>query len=459
MATKVPNLSDLIHRVASSCLLHPVGRVHGPDGGNPEGSKEEEEKQEREKVEGEGEEDFRVWEEEEEQREGVLERMREVEGLLEEVFEGVSAMKRAYVSLQEAHCPWDPEKMRVADVAVVAELRRLGRLRERFRRGGGGGGNGGRGLGPYREAVVGPYEAAVEELKREVRVKEAEVEGLKEKLRTVATVGKKGRFHPSHRRVSCSSQAAASVPTPELFNSCMSQVKQACKTFISLLLSRMRSSNWDIEAAARTIQAPSDTIPAVQSPHHAKHAIESYVLCKFFQGFENETFYIDGSLSSLLHPSQFRQDCLSQFNGIKPMDPTELLGIFPNSPFGRFCCKKYLAVFHPQMEESLFGGLEQRRAVLAGNHPRTEFYAEFLNLAKAVWLLHLVAFALDPAPSHFQASRGADYHPEYMESVVRFSGGKVAPVGDMAVGFPVSPGFKLGNGAVIKSRVYLVSRV
>ena len=76
-------------------------------------------------------------------------------------------------------------------------------------------------------------------------------------------------------------------------------------------------------------------------------------------------------------------------------------------------------------------------------------------LAKAVWLLHLLAFSLDPAPSQFEASRGAEFHPQYMESVVRFPGGRVPA--SQVVGFPVSPGFKLGNGSVIKARVHLIS--
>lgn len=242
----------------------------------------------------------------------------------------------------------------------------------------------------------------------------------------------------------------------------MSQLNQASKSFTALLLSRMRAARWDIAAAARSIQPPSDSgsppIPDVPSPQHAKHAIESYVVRKLFHGFENETFYIDGTLSSLLHPAQFRQDCFAQFNGVKAMDPFELLGILPTCHFGKFCCKKYLAIVHPSMEESLFGGLDQRKQVLEGNHPRTEFYTQFLSLAKAVWLLHRMAFALDPPPSHFEASRGADYHAEYMESVVRFSATGRVPAGQMVVGFAVSPGFKLRNGAVVKARVYLVPK-
>ncbi|KAI6686896.1 hypothetical protein NL676_032809 [Syzygium grande] len=70
---------------------------------------------------------------------------------------------------------------------------------------------------------------------------------------------------------------------------------------------------------------------------------------------------------------------------------------------------------------------------------------EFLELAKVVWLLHLLAFSLDTATSLFEASRGAELHPQFMESVVKFLGGGQVPASHV-VGFPVSPGFKLGNG-------------
>lgn len=141
--------------------------------------------------------------------------------LMGEVFEAVSAAKRAYVIMQGAHSPWDPDKMRAADAAVVAELRRLGVLRERFRRSSVGrelvSGVGRRRLGnggvTVRE-VVAPYEAVVEELKGEVKAKEKEIESLREKLKTATSVtsggsggGKKGRSSQSRRKVSCSSQA------------------------------------------------------------------------------------------------------------------------------------------------------------------------------------------------------------------------------------------------------------
>ncbi|RRT48433.1 hypothetical protein B296_00042371 [Ensete ventricosum] len=241
----------------------------------------------------------------------------------------------------------------------------------------------------------------------------------------------------------------------------MEQVKSASKTFTSHLLSLMRSAGWDVAALFRSIieggggdGAAKDRALAIPNleDRHAKYALEAYVNGKLFQGFENETFYLEGSLSSLINPAEFRPDCFAQFQDMRGMEPEQLLGIVPGCPFGRFAASKYLAVVHDKMEESLFGGgSEQRQQVLAGAHPRTGFYGQFLRLAKAVWLLHLLAFALDPAPAHFEASRGAEFHPNYMESVARFAGGRVPP--GAVVGFPVGRGFRLGNGSVVRARV------
>ncbi|PON70869.1 hypothetical protein PanWU01x14_078950, partial [Parasponia andersonii] len=502
--SKVSNLSDLIQRVTASCLLHPLaGAERHENSGDDAGRDDPEEVYEYETDEREEEEEGSEEMEQvarsgggsgsgsgcgssnssgnngvkysEAREPGAREVVAEMETTMAQVFEAVSAMKKAYLRLQGAHCPWDPEKMRAADAAVVAEMRRLGVLRERFRRrnGGGGGRSGSGRMSTVRiSEVVAPYEAAVEELKREVKAREVEVENLKEKLKSLAGGGNgngnKGRSL-SRKKVSCSQLQAPLSPSPELFEVTTGKVNGALRSFTSLLLSLMRSAHWDIAAAVRSIEAASavvdnvagagtatPTISSAVTAQHAKYALESYVSRKVFQGFDHETFYMDGSLSSLINPDQFRRDCFTQYRDMKAMDPAELLGVLPTCHFGKFCSKKYLAIVHPKMEESLFGDLEQHRQVLAGKHPRSQFYGEFLELAKAVWLLHLLAFSLDPVPSQFEASRGAEFHPQYMESVVKSPGGRV-PSGQV-VGLPVSPGFKLWNGSVIRARVYPVPR-
>ncbi|KAM7273122.1 hypothetical protein ACFE04_027786 [Oxalis oulophora] len=454
MSNKVSNFSDLIHLVAPSCLHHQVSAV---DVNYPEHDHYTEEDdfhyEEQELMkkflqnDKKGRATYKQWETKN------ISRVIEIELLLNQVFDTVSAMKRAYVTLQEAHSPWDPQQMRIADVAVVAELKLLGVFKDRFRRKTKGG------VGLLRE-VVAPYEAALVELKREVKSREADVESLKEKLRVTNGGGRKARTQ-SRSKVSCIQ--AQMEPVGELFEATMSQVKECLNSFTSILLSLMRTAYWDISAAVRSIEAASNIFPTDLDPtsvvvaHHANYALESYISRKIFQGFDHETFYMDGSLSSLLNPDQYRHDCFAQYRDMNAMDPVELLEILPNCKFGKFCSKKYLSIVHPKMEESLFGHLEQRNQVMAGNHPRTEFYGEYLGLAKAIWLLHLLAFSLDPAPSQFEANRGADFHPQYMESVMAtFPGGQVPA--SQVVGFPVIPGFKLGNRTIIKTRVYVVPR-
>jgi len=197
MTRKVSNFSDLIQRVTASCLLHPLATAASgkEDDNSPYDSEENrnEEYEEEENEEHEEEEEY-----EEERAVGPLKalKVKQMEGLMEEVFETVSAMKRAYVRLQEAHSPWDPERMRAADVAVVTELRKLAVLRERFRRSGGGEGKRkgrrrGGGVASVRE-VVAPYEAVVEELKKEVKVKDLEVKNLREKLDSAVALSSNG---------------------------------------------------------------------------------------------------------------------------------------------------------------------------------------------------------------------------------------------------------------------------
>ena len=202
MTRKVSNFSDLIQRVTANCLLHPLaaGRYDaaGEDKEENSHSEAEETMDHEEEISDEDEETF-----EEESDELIEEKMvgatvlkvKQMEAIMDEVFETVSSLKRAYVRLQEAHSPWDPERMRLADVAVVAELRKLASLRERFgrssdggtrrRRGNGGGGCGG---GVSVREVVAPYEAVVEELKKEVKAKESEVKNLREKLESAVAI-------------------------------------------------------------------------------------------------------------------------------------------------------------------------------------------------------------------------------------------------------------------------------
>ncbi|KAJ1292908.1 hypothetical protein BS78_01G026300 [Paspalum vaginatum] len=476
MASKPVTVGDLIHRVASSCLSNrlpcnytlrdSVDSDQDEDEDDPfadfadavsssdkcrrspsaAGAEDEEREEEEQKL--------KIWQEGEEEKEKEklaaaargADRARGAEELMAEVFDAVSGVRRAYAALQGAHCPWDPDKMRTADAAVVAELRHLARLRDRFRRSAAAGHipRANPSAPPLREAVA-PYEAALDDLRRQLQSKQAEVDGLKEKL-AAAAARRNGRHHASSKL----NGQPGGAPTAELFTSCAEQARAATRAFAGHLVHLMRAAGVDLAAATRSLTK----IP-VSSPQLAKHALEAHVTRAFLGGFEHESFYLDGSLSSLLDPAAFRRERYTQFRDMRGMEPAELLGVLPTCAFGRYAAAKFASLLPPRVEEAILGDGEHRRVVNGGAHPRTPFYGEFLRAAKAVWMLHLLAFALEPPPSHFEAGRGAEFHPEYMESV---TGAPPHAGAGMVVGFAVAPGFRLGSGAVVRARVYLVPR-
>lgn len=186
MTTKVTTLSDLIHRaVSSSCLNyrplqdHILEQKQKQPSSSSTTSSEEQESENKEEDTGNDGKGSRA--------------LMEMDLLMEEVFDTVTSMKIAYNSLQQAHCPWDPHRMRTADESVISELRKLSRLKDTFRR------KFARNTAlrqpplPLREAVV-PYEAALLETRRELKVRDAEIENLKQKLQSASIVGRrKGR--------------------------------------------------------------------------------------------------------------------------------------------------------------------------------------------------------------------------------------------------------------------------
>ena len=178
MASKPVTVGDLIHRVATSCLSNRLpcnytirdsvdsdldddddpfaDAVSSSDKcrRSPSAAELEEQQEEEEKL--------KIWEEGgQEERKAAK---GDAEALMAEVFDAVSGVRRAYATLQGAHCPWDPDKMRAAD---AAELRHLARLRDRFRRSAAAGHipRPNPSAPPLREAVA-PYEAALDDLQR-----------------------------------------------------------------------------------------------------------------------------------------------------------------------------------------------------------------------------------------------------------------------------------------------------
>lgn len=468
MGTKTSsNIGILLHKVAGSCLLHPLRRGIVEDRYNGVFSSDDEEEREcidcKRRVDNYSlSESIDVQPLEPGEYENLLQRLDAMEALFQEVFDTASTLKNAYIRLQTAHTPYDPEKLESADRAVVTELRKMSELKQSYTKLSGLSCSFPRNLkGRFSENeeqknLVDAYEGVVKDLKADVQEKNTQIEFLKRNLQE----SKKEKEKLQRKLKKLGHRDADGIPkwgvffdcpTPELFKSMVDQVMESCRSFTKLLISLMREAKWDIDAAANSIA------PGViyRKSSHKKYAFESYVWERMFHGFENESFYISGSLLSLLEPENHRRDCFLQFRHILSVEPMEILNIMPDCPLGKFCNKKYLRIVHPKMEDAFFGNFDHRALVVNGKHPSSEFYQTFLKFAKAVWVLHKLAFSFSYAPNPFNVPKNAVFQPSYMETVVTLddSEGEVP-----LVAFAISPGFKLLEDYIIKSRVYIVSK-
>lgn len=403
-------------------------------------------------------------------------RVQVLETLVMNIFATLSSLKSSYAQLQSAHSPYDVIKHEVADKAVISEIRRLSDLKHSYLERdaivsgqsvdyGDPASNRTPQLisnqqPPSKETLSNSLEGIMSNYHSEMRKKDAELESLKDMLAESSLQREKleknvNRLEEwivkevSPVNVETSSMFDTIGPTPLLLESAVKSACAVSKAFTKLLLSLMKAAQWDLDAASDSIEM---SIHYAKRSHQ-KYAFESYVCQQMWNGFENDSFYIFGSLSSILDPEKHRKDCFDEYLDMKELDPLELISVNPDSVFGKFCHKKFLQLVHPKMETSFFGNFEHRNQITEGSHPNSQFYQSFLRLAKAVWLVHKLAFAYNPTASIFLARRGTVFSPACMESVV--PGMEIDENHDLAkVGLTVMPGFRVDK-LVIKCQVYL----
>ncbi|KAL5728275.1 hypothetical protein ACHQM5_001382 [Ranunculus cassubicifolius] len=382
------------------------------------------------------------------------------EALVSKIFSNISSLKSAYIQLQAAHTPYDPDKIEAADKLVISELKNLSELKHSYRE---------KNPKPVSDSprdsrlvaeiqeqqnLLKTYEVMVKKFQTQLQTKDSEILQLQQlihesnqkrmklekklKLRGVSDKASSEEFEDKNDLFSMEL-------TPELFTSSADATYKAIHDFSKPLINMMKASGWDLDAAANSIE------PSVvySRRSHKKYAFESLICQRMFSGFQQENFSVKSDDSLVVS----KEGLFHQFLALRGMDPLDILSQNPDSIFGKFCRNKYLAVVHPKMESSFFGNLDQRNHVTSGGHPRTPFYQAFLKLAKSVWLLHRLAYSFDLKVKVFQVNRGNDFSEVYMESVVK---NIVVEEGDEIpkVGLMVMPGFWIG-GSVIQCRVYL----
>ncbi|GER44986.1 hypothetical protein STAS_21905 [Striga asiatica] len=382
-----------------------------------------------------------------------------MEALVSRIFTNISSLKSAYIQLQAAHTPYDPDKIQAADRLVISELKNLSELKHFYRE---------HNPKPVctspqdsrlaaeiqeQQSLLKTYEVMVKKFQSEIQNKDSEILQLEQQIQEAnqkrVKLEKNLKLRGLLGKEPGGSSGGETVISPELFRSAAEAASRAIHDFSKPLINMMKAAGWDLDSAAGSIEP--DVVYAKRA--HKKYAFESHICQRMFVGFQDENFFMNPEENSISVPIT-KENLFKEYLELREMDPLDAVGQGPDSMFGKFCRSKYLLVVHQKMEASFFGNLDQRTYIVGGGHPRTAFYQAFLKLGKAVWLLHRLAHAFDPAVRIFQVRRGSEFSEVYMESVV-----KDIVVGEgenekPKVGLMVMPGFWM-DGGVIQAQVYL----
>ncbi|KAM0995815.1 hypothetical protein ACFX2C_005898 [Malus domestica] len=345
---------------------------------------------------------------------------------LSKLFDIVSALKLAYVQLQQAHLPYNPKKIVAADEQFMTELEALCKMKRAYKE---------------KQCIklkfdpscsdilkkkVELNEKLLDELKFQMEVKNSDILCLQKELRDLDSVNVALAEKVSQVSLQRKNVRVWNVAT---FQDAFRAASKSVHDFAKPLISLMKASGWDLDLAAKTVE-----VEAVYSKRaHKKYAFEAYIARRMFYGMSLNSHNVDGIM---------RYD-----------DPIDALMENPDSDFARFCGEKYLLVVHPTMEAKFFGHLDHRTLVLSGRHPRTPFYQIFARMARSVWVLCGIAPSIDSEAKMFAVERGSkfsDVHMEYVEE----DGEGAAVWGERLVEFMVVPGFRIGE-TIVRSRVYV----
>ncbi|XP_009794206.1 protein GRAVITROPIC IN THE LIGHT 1-like [Nicotiana tabacum] len=343
------------------------------------------------------------------------------------LFDTVSALKVAYVQLQKAHIPYDPDNIRAADGVIVSQLESLCKIKLSYKE---------RQLKDLNSfsatsalllAEIQVKERLLDKLKSQLKIKESKVVNFRQELHDLELRNRK-MAEILNKSVKESSRMLSFAS----FEATVEAVSKAVHDFSKPLIALMKVSDWDLDKAAEAIER--SVVYSKRS--HKKYAFEAYIARRMFNEFLPQSCNVDRIM--------------------KLDDPIDALIIDTQSAFAQFCREKYLSILHPMMEKSFFGSVDHRTLVSNGMHPQTPFYRAFVKMARCVWILQAAAASVEPRGEIFGVKRGSHFSNMYMESVEEFNKDVVLNLGHekCRVELMVMPGFLIGN-TVIRSRVYL----
>lgn len=352
----------------------------------------------------------------------------EEEAILLKLLDSISSLKLAYVQLQQAHIPYDPNEIKNSDKLITSQLESLSKLESL-----------------YNEKLINKpkirtsaslkikeIEKLLVVLQSIVQDKESEIERLSLEIHKLG-IGNSELTEKVEKQPSCERRLnlVNRELTPNLFAEVVGFASRSLHDFTKPLISLMRVSGWNLDLAVECMYRKT----VFHERSHKKYTFDAY-LSRVMLSDVQEGFFSMHHFDRVMGAS----------------DPFDVLITDPNSDFSIFCREKYLDAIPKEMEDSFFGNLDHRVFLISGGHPRTPFYECFVKMARWVWALKVMSLTFIPKAEMFFVREMDSFVNDFMESVVT----EMTPKrGRMAkVGFTVMPGFKIGEN-VIRCRVYL----
>ena len=149
---------------------------------------------------------------------------------------------------------------------------------------------------------------------------------------------------------------------------------KSIRSFVRLMIDEMKSADWDINAAASSIERG----VVYWKADDQCFAFESFICREMFKAFHHPYFSLLGN--SVREGKKHPQVFFERFMELKSIKVQEYLAMKPKSIFAKFYRSKYLQIVHPRMESSFFGNLSSRDMVSSYQFRSEEHTSELQSL-------------------------------------------------------------------------------
>jgi hypothetical protein len=213
----------------------------------------------------------------------------------------------------------------------------------------------------------------------------------------------------------------------------------------------------DLQHIFRRI-SPASTPVDVNRPIQAKHAWEHWICSKLFLGFEAVSFEVYDE-NAMTTPLNLRTQATERFQRYLQQQDMSAADMFCRDRMFRiFCVQKYQTVFPSELVLlALHPQYSRNREIFRDTHGRfpgdERIHRQFLEVAKAGWLLHHLTFSFDPPASILRMERVTLFDERYHVPVV--SDGEHHDIFHQAIAFIITPALRVGK-TIIKSQVFLL---